>query len=104
MKRNHRYRRMPKNSNQQHHPMKRYATIPYTDALLLSLKETPERFEQEARLLLAIKLFELKRITTGQAAQLAGIDRVAFMFELKKHGLSPIGIDPAEVASDATNA
>jgi predicted HTH domain antitoxin len=79
-------------------------TIPYSDDLLLSLKTTPERFEAEARLLLAIKLYELGRITTGTAAQIAGIGRVDFVFELGKHGLSPISVDPDELEFDLANA
>ena len=47
-------------------------TIPYSDDLLLSLKESPEEFEAEARLLLAVKLYELGRLSTGRAAALAG--------------------------------
>ena len=39
--------------------------IPYSDDLLLSLKESPAEFEAEARLLLAVKLYELGKITTG---------------------------------------
>ena len=79
-------------------------TIPYSDELLLSLKASPERFEAEARLLLAVKLYELNRISTGMAAQLAGMGRVAFMFELEKYGLSPIGVEPDELESDLANA
>ena len=79
-------------------------TIPYPDDLLLSLKLTPERFESEARLLLAVKLYEVGRVTTGSAAQIAGFDRVAFIFELDKYGLSPIGVSPDELESDFANA
>ena len=78
--------------------------IPYPDDLLLSLKTTPERFESEARLLLAVKLYEMERVTTGMAAQIVGMDRVAFIFELAKFGLSPIGVDPDELAHDLANA
>ena len=79
-------------------------TIPYPDDLLLSLKLTPDSFEAEARLLLAVKLYEMGRVTTGVAAQIAGLDRVAFIFELDKFGLSPIGVDPDELESDLANA
>ena len=79
-------------------------TIPYPNDLLLSLKMTQERFEAEARMLLAVKLYEMGRVTTGMAARIAGIDRVAFIFELDGYGLSPIGVDPDELESDFANA
>jgi predicted HTH domain antitoxin len=79
-------------------------TIPYSDDLLLSLKESPEEFETEARLLLAVKMYELGRLTTGRAAELAGVDRVEFLFLLQRFGLSPIGIDPDELQQDLANA
>jgi len=78
----------------------RQVTIPYSDDLLLSLKESPEEFEAEARLLLAVKLYELGRVTTGRAAELAGLGRVEFMFALSRFGLSPIGVEPKELETD----
>jgi predicted HTH domain antitoxin len=79
-------------------------TIPYSDDLLLSMKKSPEEFKAEARLLLAIKLYELGRVSTGVAAELAGLSRVAFIFELAHFGLSPMGQTPEEVAEDLANA
>lgn len=75
-------------------------TIPYPNTLLLSLKEERDEFEQEARLLLAVKLYEMGRVSTGMAAHLAGMQRVAFMFALERFGLSPIGVDPDELEQD----
>jgi predicted HTH domain antitoxin len=46
-------------------------TVPYEADLLLSLKKNPQEFESEARLLLAVKLYEMGRVSTGIAAQLA---------------------------------
>lgn len=79
-------------------------TIPYPQELLLSLKESPADFEAEARLLLAVKLYELGRVSTGMAARLAGMSRVEFMFALNRFGLSPIGLEPGELAEDLANA
>jgi predicted HTH domain antitoxin len=53
---------------------------------------------------LAVKLYEMDRISTGAAAKLAGMSRVAFMFELSRFGLSPMGQDPGELAEDLVNA
>ncbi len=79
-------------------------TIPYSEDLLLSLKRSPQEFEAEARLLLAVKLYEMERVSTGVAARLAGLSRVAFMFELARFGLSPMGQEPDELAEDLANA
>lgn len=79
-------------------------SIPYPDDLLLSLKTTPAEFEVEARLLLAVKLYELGRVSTGMAAQLAGMSRVAFLLALDRYGVSPIGVDPTELTDDLANA
>lgn len=79
-------------------------TIPYPQDLLLSLKEDERGFEAEAKLLLAVKLYEMGRVTTGMAAHLAGVDRVSFMFELDRFELSPIGVDAHELEQDMANA
>ena len=79
-------------------------SIPYPENLLLSIKKSPEEFEAEAQLLLAVKLYEMGQVTTGTAASLAGIGRVAFMFELGRFGLSPMGQTPEELAEDFANA
>jgi len=51
-----------------------------------------------------VKLYELGRVSTGMAARLAGMSRVAFMFALNRFGLSPIGLEPGELAEDLANA
>ena len=82
----------------------RMLSIPYSEDLLLSLKKSPGEFEEEARLLLAVKLYEMNRVSTGAAAQLAGISRVTFMYEIARFGLSPMGQEPDELAEDYANA
>jgi predicted HTH domain antitoxin len=79
-------------------------TIPYHGDLLASLKETPEEFEAEARLLLAVKLFELERISIERAAELAGMPQVSFLQALHRFRVSPFSDDPEELARDVANA
>lgn len=79
-------------------------SIPYPDDLLLSVKKSRQEFETEARLLLAVKLYETGQVTTGTAAELAGISRVAFMFALARFDLSPFGQTAAELEEDFANA
>ena len=43
--------------------------IPYSEDLLLITGQEPEIFEREARFLLALKFFELRRISAGKAAE-----------------------------------
>ncbi len=78
--------------------------IDYTPELLWALQEEPDQFEAEARLLLAIKLYETGRLSTGLAAQLAQVPRSAFIFLLGQHGLSPFGETPEELEDDLNNA
>jgi predicted HTH domain antitoxin len=51
-------------------------------------KVTSEVSEEEARLLLAIKLYELGRLSLGQSAKLAGYSKRAFIELLEKYGES----------------
>jgi predicted HTH domain antitoxin len=66
--------------------MSHHLEIEYEDDLLLSLGLSPGEFSTEARLLLAAKLYELGRISSGQGAQLCGMSRVQFLYELPRLG------------------
>ena len=79
-------------------------TIEYPPDLLWALQQEPDEFEAEARLLLAVKLYETGRLGTGMAARLAGVPRVTFMFLLGRYGLSPFGETADELEEDLTHA
>lgn len=76
-------------------------SIKYSDDVLLSLKESKEEFEEEARYLLALKLYELGKISSGKAARLAGITRVKFLMRLGKYKVSPFQVDLDEISEEA---
>ncbi|MDQ3686650.1 MAG: UPF0175 family protein [Acidobacteriota bacterium] len=62
-------------------------TIEYGDDVLLNLSVSPEQFAAEAKFLLAAKLYELGRLSAGQAAKFAGRERVEFLFALRNINL-----------------
>lgn len=62
-------------------------TIEYQDDLLFRLGINREQFSTEARFLLAAKLYELGRLSSGEAARLAGKSRVEFLFALAQIGV-----------------
>ena len=79
-------------------------TIEYPEELLWALQQEPDEFAIEARLLLAIKLYETGKLSTGLAAQFAGIPRSAFFYELSRQGISPFGETPDELEDDLEHA
>ena len=74
------------------------------DETLISLKTDAESFSRELPLLAAVKLFELGKLSSGRAAHLAGISRVAFLESLGRYGVSPFDLGEDELRRDAANA
>ncbi|HAA90547.1 MAG: hypothetical protein XD63_1740 [Thermoanaerobacterales bacterium 50_218] len=66
----------------------RILKIPYPEDLPEALGETPEEFEQKLRFLVAAKLYEMGRISSGRAAELAGMERVEFLNNLGRYRIS----------------
>jgi len=79
-------------------------TIDYPESLPDVLQESRDEFEQEAKLAMALKLFEMKRLSSGQAAALAGLARVDFLLLLHRHGVAMIDIPDDELEADVRNA
>jgi len=53
---------------------------------------------------MAVKLFEMKRLSSGMAAKLAGVDRVTFLLSLHQYGVPAIDLEEEELLSDVNNA
>jgi predicted HTH domain antitoxin len=78
--------------------------IQVPEAVLISLKETPESIVQALRMLAAVKLFELGKLSSGRAAELAGLSRVAFLMALGRYCVSPLQLADDELAQDIDHA
>ena len=66
----------------------------------LTVELPPEIEVEEARFLLMVKLFETGRLSLGQAADLAGYSKRAFMELLGKVGVPVFNYPPEELEEE----
>ena len=71
-------------------------TIEYGNDVLFSLGMSKDEFNREAGFLLAAKLYELGRLTSGQAAKLCRKQRVEFLMSLPRIGVSISNLKPED--------
>jgi predicted HTH domain antitoxin len=74
------------------------------EEILLALHLTPDELAQELRLAAAVKLYELGRLSSGAAANLAGIPRVVFLSKLADYGVPTFRLAADELAEDLSRA
>jgi predicted HTH domain antitoxin len=65
---------------------------------------TPQQFMHEAKLAMAVKLYEMKRLSSGMAASLVDMSRLEFLAELHRYGVPVIDLGESELAQDIINA
>ena len=74
------------------------------DEILWSLKEAPDDVAREIRMAAAAKLYEIGKLSSGRAAQLAGVPRVVFLQALAQYGVATFDLTRDEIAEDLANA
>jgi predicted HTH domain antitoxin len=79
-------------------------TIDYPETMPDALQETRDEFETHAKIAMFAKLYELKRVSSGMAASILGMERVEFLLLLHQYQVPMIDIPEDELTSDVTNA
>lgn len=75
-------------------------TIQLPEGALATLRQDPEGFAQKLRLAAAVKWYEMKKISQGRAAEIAGISRSEFIDALGRFDVSPFQYDADEVLKE----
>ena len=74
--------------------------IDYDDDVLFSAGMSRADFNREARFILAAKLYELARLSSGQAARLCGMERVEFLLSLGRIGVSMTNLQSEDAVDE----
>ncbi len=53
---------------------------------------------------MATKLYEMGKLSSGMAAQIAGLERIEFLLQLSQYGVLLIDLDEEELHTDFDNA
>ena len=70
--------------------------IDYPETLLINGGGLPA-VRERSRFLLALKYFELGELTSGQAAQVCGMGKVAFLAEAARSGVPAVDLTGSEL-------
>lgn len=84
--------------------MNRTVAIDYSDELLQTLDMSPEQFQEEARMLLAVRLYEMGSLSTGAAAEFVGTPKTTFLTRMSEYGIEAFNYPAEELEQDVANA
>lgn len=76
-------------------------TIEVPEGALAALHQDPGGFAREMRLAAAVKWYELKLVSQGRAAEIAGLSRSEFLDALGRFGVSPFQYEADELLAEA---
>ncbi|MCB2261394.1 MAG: UPF0175 family protein [Candidatus Thiosymbion ectosymbiont of Robbea hypermnestra] len=78
-------------------------SIPYSEDLLIASGRSRKDLEQELQFLLAVKLFELHRLSLGKAAEVSGMSKLRFMDELGRMKIPVINLDDDQIQEELSD-
>jgi predicted HTH domain antitoxin len=74
--------------------------IDLPESILLSTGQSQEDFVREAKFFVALKLFELGRVSSGRAAEICGLPRVEFLLLAGRSGVPVADLDADELSRE----
>lgn len=77
-------------------------TIDVPEDLEKAVSTTRQEFEAQIRLMAALKMFELGKLSSGKAAQLAGMSRVEFFEMCGRYHVPIMNYSAEEVEAELT--
>jgi predicted HTH domain antitoxin len=81
----------------------RKMTLEYPDDLESAVLLTPEELGMQIRLMAALKMFESGKLSSGKAAELAGLSRLEFFESCGRYRVSVFNYPPEELEAEVTS-
>jgi predicted HTH domain antitoxin len=78
-------------------------SLEYPDDLLVTSGKSPQALEMELAFLLAVKLYELHRLSLGKAAAFCKMNKLRFMYELGRLEVPVINLNDDQIADELQN-
>jgi predicted HTH domain antitoxin len=75
-------------------------TLDYPDGLEQAVHLTPDELTDQIRLMAALKMFELGKLSSGKAAELAGLNRVEFFEMCGRYRVPIFNYSPEELEAE----
>lgn len=79
-------------------------TFSIPDDILLALKATPDILAYRIRFAASVKLFEMGQLSSGAAAQLAGVPKPYFLSQLADYGVNTFDLSEEDLIHDLKSA